>query len=81
MLKAVRDIVERAIKASVIDVKLTWVFHHRYPILKKKQLLDTGVIARSLRDKLEGREPITIENFVIDPINGKKSFHNSQKLI
>ena len=50
------------------------------------------MIARPLRDKLERGEPITIENFVIDPINGKKvisqfteiktkAFHVSIKLI
>ena len=48
----VGNIAKEAIKARVIDVKITWVSNCRCPITQIGHLkLDTHVIARRLRDK------------------------------
>ena len=51
-MKTVENIAKEAIKARVIDVKITWVSNYRCPITQIGHLkLDTHVIARPLRDK------------------------------
>ena len=62
-----KNIAKEAIKARVIDVKITWVSKYKKVQIGQLQL-DTHVIARQLRDNKARGEPITIENFVIDTI-------------
>ena len=70
------NIAKKAIKARVIDVKITWVSNYSVR-LQKVQIghlqLDTHLIARRLRDKYARGEPVTIENFVIDTIKSRKT--------
>ena len=69
-MKTVENNAKEALKARVIDLKITSVSNYRYPITKSSNR--TPVIGHP-RDRApitwqEHEEPITINNFVIDSI-------------
>ena len=57
-LKTVRNCAKEAMKAHVIDARITLVSNYRYPGIQ--------VIARRLHCKKASGEPITIENFIYE---------------